>query len=162
MVSMAQVCVVLVANDADQSMNSFLLARLHMDSLENRPRPSDLRRALKTLPPALVESYEEKWKEVREAKDDWKHLAKQTLLWLHKARQPLTLEELQIALAIDEDNCDIEDEDLYSADEILSSCMNLVVIDEETNVLSLLRPFAQPSAILMELIVEQIRRRLSG
>jgi hypothetical protein len=66
-------------------------------------------------------------------------LAKRVLSWITYAVRPLSVKELQHALAVMPDTTELDPDDITD-DEILTSiCAGLVVIDEERNVIGLVR-----------------------
>ncbi|KAF8873650.1 hypothetical protein BD779DRAFT_1424193, partial [Infundibulicybe gibba] len=66
----------------------FLLAQLHMNSLETKHRVADLRRALGTLPNTLDATYDEAMSRINE---DYKELAYQIISWLIHAARPIVI-----------------------------------------------------------------------
>jgi hypothetical protein len=60
-------------------------------------------------------------------------------MWLTYAAQRLNIKELQHALAIEEDMEDMDEDALIDPDILTSVCAGLVVIDEESQVVRLVR-----------------------
>jgi hypothetical protein len=68
---------------------------------------------------------------------DQKHLAKQVLSWITCAKRPLTMMELQHALAVEVGESTLDRDNLPQAEDMVSVCAGLVVIDEETGIIRL-------------------------
>jgi hypothetical protein len=64
-------------------------------------------------------------------------LAKRALLWIVYAFRPLQIQEIQHALAVREEDTDVDDEALTPANYITSVCAGLVTIDEQSNIIRL-------------------------
>ncbi|KAF8874892.1 hypothetical protein BD779DRAFT_1450513 [Infundibulicybe gibba] len=90
---------IVVLNSMTYQSYRFLLARLHMNSLETRVgRVTDLRLALANLPRHLETTYDETLGRIN---DEDKSLAYQIFSWLIHAARPMTMHDLQYALAVD-------------------------------------------------------------
>ena len=117
----------------------FLLARLHMDSLVGKLNARQVRAALENLPEGMDGTYDEAMERVERQDDSRKELAKRVLSWITYAVRPLSVKELQHALAVMPNTTYLDPDDITD-DEILTSiCAGLVVIDEERNVIGLVR-----------------------
>ncbi|KAF4416310.1 hypothetical protein FACUT_12671 [Fusarium acutatum] len=64
-------------------------------------------------------------------------LAKSVLTWISIARRPLTTSELRHALAIELDETELDECNLPVLEDMLSYCEGLVVVDEKSNIISL-------------------------
>ncbi|KAF8868313.1 hypothetical protein BD779DRAFT_1461389, partial [Infundibulicybe gibba] len=88
----------------------FLLAQLHMNSLEAKvSRLADLRLALAKLPEHLETTYDETLGRIN---DGDKPLAYQIFSWLIHAARPMTIRDLQYALAVEDGTTAINARDL--------------------------------------------------
>lgn len=58
-------------------------------------------------------------------------------------RRPLSLLELRHALAIETDEPDMDEDNLPDADDILSACAGLVVVDEQSTIIRLVHHATQ-------------------
>ena len=117
----------------------FLLARLHMDSLGGKLNAREVRAALENLPEGMDDTYDEAMKRVERQEDSHKQLAKRVLSWITYVIRPLSVQELQHALAVMHDTTHIDPDDIID-DEILTSvCAGLVVVDQERDVIRLVR-----------------------
>lgn len=78
----------------------FLLAQLHMDLIVTKATQNEIRKALENLPKGLDESYRDALKRIESQNQDDCQRAKRTLYWISHALRPLTVAELQSALAV--------------------------------------------------------------
>jgi|ERR1700722_13884644 len=117
----------------------FLLARLHMDSLVGKLNPAEVRNALENLPEGMDDTYDEAMERIERQEDNRKRLAKRVLSWITYVVRPLSVEELQHALAIMPNTTKIDPEAIIDEEILTSVCAGLVVIDAERNVLGLVR-----------------------
>ena len=66
-------------------------------------------------------------------------LAINTLLWVVYATRSLTLEELRSAIAINLETYDLEPRRMAPVETLINACCGLLVIEEETGVVRLVR-----------------------
>ena len=110
-----------------------------MDSLVEKLNPRQVRAALDNLPEGMDGTYDEAMERVERQDESRKQLAKRVLSWITYAVRPLSVKELQHALAVIPDTTELDPDDITD-DEILASiCAGLVVIDEERNIIGLVR-----------------------
>lgn len=124
----------------------FLLAQLHMDSLKDKTSPKAIKKALKDLPTgpqALDLAYREAISRIQDQMDGLRSLAIQALGWLTCARRHLSVTELLHALAIEIGESKFDEENLYDADEVLSVCAGLVIVDNESDIIRLVHYTAE-------------------
>jgi ankyrin repeat protein len=121
----------------------FLLAQLHMDLIVSKATQNEIRKALENLPKGLDESYRDALKRIESQNHDDCQRAKRTLYWISHALRPLTVVELQSALAVMPRGTRLDTGDLVHQDIFLSICAGLVVIDPESNVFRLVHFSAQ-------------------
>ncbi|KAJ7889313.1 hypothetical protein B0H14DRAFT_2156280, partial [Mycena olivaceomarginata] len=72
-----------------------------------------------------------------------KNLAYTALTWVVNAKRPLSILELQTALAIEPDSKALNEDNMVSMDIILSVCAGLVIIDKKVSVVRLVHYTAQ-------------------
>ncbi|KAF8873311.1 hypothetical protein BD779DRAFT_1451983 [Infundibulicybe gibba] len=118
----------IVAGIMNKADGMFLLARLHMNSLETKLRITDLRRALDELPNTLDATYDEAMSRIS---NDNEALAHRVISWLIHAAQPMTIRDLQYALAVEDGMTAIDDDDLHDEAALTSVCVGLVVLRED-------------------------------
>lgn len=122
---------------------SFLLARLHLDSLKYKTNLGGLREAVRHFPQGLDALYEETWARVNSQNPDWRTLAYRTLGWLTSTFRQLRVEELCHALAIRSGDTVLDVERLPAMDVLCESCHGLVTVDEQSRIVRLIHRTAQ-------------------
>lgn len=91
----------IASNLIENAGKMFLLVQLHMDSLEIQTTLKGVRKALKTLPQELSETYHEALQRIRGQNKTDRELAERILSWISYALKPMTWKELQCALAVE-------------------------------------------------------------
>lgn len=127
-------------------LNRFLLAQLHFDSLTDRTSPKAIKVALENLPRgsyALDIAYDEAMKRINNQKTGFRNLAELVLSWITYAKRPLTMAELQCALAVEPNETKLDKDNLSDIEEIVSVCEGLVTVDEESNIIRLVHYTSQ-------------------
>ncbi|KAJ4177991.1 hypothetical protein NW767_014970 [Fusarium falciforme] len=133
----------------------FLLARIYLDSLEDKLTVSAIKRALKELPeqhrgssegqsPAdqkaselLHLAYEQAMRRIDGQKPGFRDLARKVLAWITCTKRPLSASELQHALAIKEDTFALDEDNLPQIEDMVSVCAGLVAVDDESGIIRL-------------------------
>jgi ankyrin repeat protein len=69
--------------------------------------------------------------------EDQKRLAKQVLSWITCAKRPLTISELQHALAVEIGESELDEENLSQIEDMVSVCAGLVTVDDESGIIRL-------------------------
>ncbi|KFZ23699.1 hypothetical protein V502_01827 [Pseudogymnoascus sp. VKM F-4520 (FW-2644)] len=124
----------------------FLLAHLHLDSLIGKRSPKAVRTALKSLPSgsnAYDDAYKDAMLRIEGQLLDKKDLAWQVLSWITCAKRPLTVSELQHALAIELGDSNLDEENLPQIEDMVSVCAGLVTVDEESEIIRLVHNTTQ-------------------
>ncbi|RSL46785.1 hypothetical protein CEP53_010201, partial [Fusarium sp. AF-6] len=117
----------------------FLLAELHLNSLQGKFSPKDIRRALERLPTGST-AYDETYKAAMErlgSQENTEAFSKKILAWITCARRPSTTSELRHALAVEVGETDFDQENLPEVDDVVAMCAGLVVVDKESNIIRL-------------------------
>ncbi|KAG6986548.1 hypothetical protein G7Y79_00078g100020 [Physcia stellaris] len=122
-----------------KSDGMFLLAQLHLAALAAKHTRKALRLSLQNLPKELDTTYKEALQRIYDQNREDASLAEQVLMWVSYAASPLTITQLQHAVAsLDlETGVDIDDEDLPDEDILISVCAGLVAKDKESNIIRL-------------------------
>ncbi|KAJ7278151.1 hypothetical protein C8J57DRAFT_1465375 [Mycena rebaudengoi] len=107
----------------------FLLAKLHIDSLIIKNTVKAVREALKSLPTDLEHTYNETMDRIEAQGQDDRNIAKRVLIWIANAKRPLSVAELQEAIAIEPGTKTLDRDGLLDPDIFLSVCAGLVVIN---------------------------------
>ncbi|KAJ6556323.1 hypothetical protein B0H19DRAFT_863901, partial [Mycena capillaripes] len=105
----------------------FLLAKLHIDLLAAKLTVRAVREGLKHLPKDLNRTYDEAMERIDNQKEDEKELAHLVLMWVANSKRPLSVGELQEALAIEPGSTSLDVENIPDIDTILSVCAGLVI-----------------------------------
>ncbi|GAM38758.1 hypothetical protein TCE0_033f09754 [Talaromyces pinophilus] len=119
----------------------FLLAKLHLDSLEDKINLTQVEHALEKLPSgsdAYDQAYEEAMERVQGQKRGFRDLAIQALLWITCTKRPLAKLELQHALATTENASSIDRGNITEVELIVSVCAGLITVDEESGIIRLI------------------------
>ncbi|KAF7939835.1 hypothetical protein EAE99_001640 [Botrytis elliptica] len=131
----------IVGKIAEKAHGMFLLAHMHMEAIASELKISRVRKALTVLPEIIYKTYDDAMKRIMEGQEtNRKILAMNILMWLSCAKKPLTVRELQHAVAIMElgpDESELDEDDFYDQDLLLTVCAGLVVIDPESGVIRL-------------------------
>ncbi|KAJ7445419.1 ankyrin repeat-containing domain protein [Mycena latifolia] len=115
----------------------FLLAKLHMDSLATKNTVKAVREALNHLPKDLEHTYNEAMQRVDQQNEDDRQLAHLALTWVAYAKHPLSVGELQEALAIEPQATALDPDNLLDIDIVLSACTGLIIVDEAASIVRL-------------------------
>ena len=122
-------------------LQRFLLARFHMDMLADAITVREVRITLRNLPKDTGSMYDETMKRVEGQTENCKTLAKHVLSWIIYAYRPLTLNELQHAIAVSSDSMmtKLEPDALVDEKILTSVCAGLIVVDAERRIVRLVR-----------------------
>ena len=77
-------------------------------------------------------------KRIDDQKSGFRVLAKRVLSWITYAKRPLTTSELRHALAVNIGDQELDEDNLRDIDDIVSVCLGLVTVDEETEIIRLI------------------------
>ncbi|KAJ4167534.1 hypothetical protein NW754_011351 [Fusarium falciforme] len=118
----------------------FLLAHLHLESLMYKRTPKALRAALEGLPrgsTAYDDTYKQTMKRIQKQFPDQAELAVDVLQWIVCSKSPLTVSELQHALAVEVGEEDLDFDNLPDADYMVTACGGLIAVDQESGIIRL-------------------------
>ncbi|THY72511.1 hypothetical protein D6C94_06659 [Aureobasidium pullulans] len=116
----------------DASDGVFLLARLHMNSMQDHLTANEVKETLTGLRKD-VGSYSSAYKAIMERISGQKRrsgLAMRILAWVVHSKRPLSFGELNHALATRPGKRSIDGDDTYAKDVILSVCAGLITLDD--------------------------------
>jgi ankyrin repeat protein len=108
-----------------------------MDSLAKKLNRKEVRKAIKSLPAELDNIYDETMERIRSQNEGEANLAIKILYWISYAFRPLTVTEIQHALAVEPGDAKFDKELLLDDDILVSVCAGLVIIDRESNIIRL-------------------------
>lgn len=124
----------------------FQLVELHLQSLVGKTSPKALRNALHGLTVAedpYGSAYSEAMERIEGQVAGHKQLAMRVLSWIVYARRPLTILELQQALAVEVGACDLDRDNLDDIQLMVSTCAGLVTVDSPSCIIRLVHRTAQ-------------------
>ncbi|MCJ1381040.1 hypothetical protein MMC17_004149 [Xylographa soralifera] len=127
----------------DRANGMFLLAKFYMDDLKAKQNVQQVEDAIQNQPRELDENYKKIMERIEVQRPDDSTLAKQVLLWIVCARRPLSLLELQHALAVDLMDSDFNPKKIVDKDTILSTTAGLVIVDRDEGAVRLAHLTAQ-------------------
>lgn len=108
-----------------------------MDSLQSKGTPRAVRKTLETLPKDINSTYDEAMRRIGDQGDDDKQVAEQILQWISFAVRPLSLDELQEALAVEADTEKLDPDNVLDLELLTSVCCGLVIVDEKSRTIRL-------------------------
>ncbi|KAF8448612.1 hypothetical protein BDZ91DRAFT_786976 [Kalaharituber pfeilii] len=109
----------------------FLLAKLHIDTLATKTSVKDIRDALKILPSGIDATYDAAMQRITAQSDEDRKLAVKILSWITCTKRPITITELQHALATEIGSSKFDPEALTEMTILLSICAGLVVVNQQ-------------------------------
>ncbi|KAI9764109.1 MAG: hypothetical protein M1840_008669 [Geoglossum simile] len=115
----------------------FLLAQLQMDSLAKKDNLKAIRKALPNMPSELDGVYGEAMQRIRGQNHKKARRAEQVLSWISFALRPVTVTEIQHALAVEKGDVTFGEDAMPDEDVLVSVCAGLVIIDRESNIIRL-------------------------
>ncbi|KAI5798311.1 ankyrin repeat-containing domain protein [Pyronema domesticum] len=101
------------------------------------------REALKEMPRALYDAFGVTIERIQNQKPEVAQQAMDILKWVFLAKEPLTVEELQHALAVEPQDKDLDWENFIHEELLLECCLGLVIIDESTRTIRLVHKSLQ-------------------
>lgn len=117
-----------------------------IDSLSYKTTPKAVRKALVAASNednTYAYFYDEALERIRVQPPARVQLANQVLSWIVFAKRPLEMNELQHALAVEDDEPEIEEDNIPSSEIIISSCAGLVTLDEQGGIVRLVHQTTQ-------------------
>jgi len=113
-----------------------------MDLLANLRTKRSVRKALGMLPEGIGNTYSEAWSRICAQNPEQAEIGKKVLSWVVCALRPLRVREVQHAVAVEEGDSESDPEGLLDIGTLTSFCAGLVILDEQSNLLSLVHPTA--------------------
>jgi hypothetical protein len=110
-----------------------------LDTLETKNSPKAVRDALDVLPSEVDDTYREAVDRIAQQNSDDQALAKRVLTWIIYAERPLTFKELHHAVSTLPEATDINSESLVQEQLVTSVCAGLVIVDEHSSTVRLVR-----------------------
>lgn len=110
-----------------------------MDSLVSKTNRRAVRRALANLPKEVDKTYDAAMERIEAQIDDDRELATRVLSWLAYSLRPLSVRELQYAVAVKPEMTEMDLDSIEDEELLTSVCAGLVVIDEQSTIIHLVR-----------------------
>jgi hypothetical protein len=117
---------------------SFLLAQLHINSLEGKHTPAAVESALKNMSSEVLRTYDVAMERIRQQNEGDKELAERVLSWITFTLRPLTVVELQHALAVVPGMKKMDPSCIAFEESLTSVCVGLVIIEKESQIIRLI------------------------
>ncbi|KAJ7483613.1 ankyrin repeat domain-containing protein [Mycena latifolia] len=133
-----ELCNEIQATIGENAKGMFLLAKLHIESLVTKNTIKAVREALQHLPKDLQHTYDEAMERINHQTEEDRQLGLLALTWVANAKRPLSVAELQEALAIEPDSTFLDVDNLLDMDIILSACAGLMIVDDTVSVVRLI------------------------
>ncbi|KAH0528099.1 hypothetical protein TsFJ059_003003 [Trichoderma semiorbis] len=118
----------------------FLLAMFHIKEIMEQPTIGDIEDVLQKLGSGmegLNELYKQAIKRINDHPEVTKRLAKRILIWITRAQRPLSIVEIQHALAVRENMLKFDLKYMPDMEFLTSVCAGLVTIDESSEIIRL-------------------------
>jgi ankyrin repeat protein/nucleoside phosphorylase len=126
----------------------FLLAQIYLGFLDDKLTTNDIRQSLKSFQKQnrgssenkseiLSRAYDQVMERINQQRPGLKQLAAKVLSWITCAKRPLSIPELQYAVAIKQGQFQLDDGDLPHIEDIVSVCLGLITIDDESSIIRL-------------------------
>ncbi|TFK23447.1 hypothetical protein FA15DRAFT_745227, partial [Coprinopsis marcescibilis] len=123
----------------EKSQGMFLVAALHIESLQRTTTLKNLRKSLELLPSGVEDSYRSTWQRILSQSEEEAEQAKLAISWLTYAKRTLTITELVNALAVSQEDEAFDEDDILDPDLLLSVCCGLITVEEQSSHVRLVR-----------------------
>ena len=118
-----------------------MVAALQIESLKDCTTVSQLRKAADSLSSNMDDIYSASWERIKAQSKPQALLAESAIIWIIHAYRPLTITELQHALAVPSDGETFDTEDVADEDTIVSVSCGLITIEKESRIVRLVRAY---------------------
>ncbi|KAH6909906.1 hypothetical protein BKA70DRAFT_1221560 [Coprinopsis sp. MPI-PUGE-AT-0042] len=115
----------------------FLHASLQLDALCECATAYEVRRTLQAFPSKIEDVYRQTWQRILEQKSIHVLLAKAVLVWVLNAARPMTIDELECAVAMAPNTFTFQPDRLAPGTTLEAFCHGLVTIEEESKLVRL-------------------------
>ncbi|TFK21921.1 ankyrin [Coprinopsis marcescibilis] len=116
-----------------KSSGMFLLASLHLNMLKGCTNERQVRKALEGLPRGTEGMYDATMERIKALPEHEADLAKRVLIWVTYAQEPLTVEELVLAVSVCPETFQFDDKmEPTGIESILSLCCGLLQCEAST------------------------------
>jgi hypothetical protein len=101
----------------------------------------EILQSVMNLPKGVEETYDQALDRIRDQNDGDKELAKRILSWISLASRPLFIQELQCGLSVIRGMRELQAKNIIFESKLTSVCAGLVVIDEDSPIVRLVRAY---------------------
>ncbi|KAI9671036.1 MAG: hypothetical protein M1831_005121 [Alyxoria varia] len=110
----------------------FLMVRLYLDSIITKGNRRQIKATLNSLPDGLSAAYNDAMDRIKAQDQDRSSIAFKIIHWIFFAFRPLTASEINHALAVEEDDSDLDPDGIPEDNHLISSCVGMVVVNEQS------------------------------
>lgn len=121
------------------SGSRFLHASLQLDAICGCATVHDVRQTLEAFPSKIEAVYHQTWHRILEQKPSNVLLAKAVVVWVLNASRPMSIDELERAVATSFETYKFEPDRLAPGTTLISLCHGLVTLEEESRLVRLVR-----------------------
>jgi ankyrin repeat domain-containing protein 50 len=125
-------------------VDRFLHAALQLEALCECLTLGEIKRTLKTFPSSIQDVHRQTWARIVNRNPTRVSLAKSILLWVLYAMRPMTINELQRAVATSPETYKFEPDEVVPGMSLVALCRGLVSFEEESSVVRLVRKSFPP------------------
>lgn len=108
-----------------------------MDSISTKITLRKVKSALHSLPEGLEKTYDEVWLRIKAQNPDDAELATKVIYWVFHAFRPLTIAEMQHALAVEPGDNTLDDDNIPNEEVLVSVCAGIVLVQQESDTIGL-------------------------
>ena len=116
---------------------------MHLDSLTTKTDLRKFKIGLQSLPEGLDDTYDEVMSRILAQHPDYVALARKVIYWVFYAVRPLTLKEVQHALAVEPNDTSLDEDSIVDEDLLVSVCTGIITVQHESGVVGLVHYTAQ-------------------
>ena len=109
-------------------VEKLLLARLLLDSLATKTDLRKFKSGLDSLSEGLDETYDEVLSTILVQHPDYVALARKVLYWVFYAVRPITVKEIQHALAVEPHDTSVGEDSVVDEELLVSVCTGIITI----------------------------------
>jgi ankyrin repeat protein len=131
------------------NFHRFLLAQIYFSSLDDKPTAKAIKNALARFQKqnqgssedeklkVLSCAYDQAMARINGQKPGFRQFANKILAWITCAKRPLTVSELQHALAVEVGELKLDNDNIPQIEDAVSMCAGLVTVDEDSGIIRL-------------------------
>ena len=110
--------------------------------------------AVESLPSRLHDLYERTWERIEAQAEDKVSLAMRAIIWLTHAYEPLSVRQLQHAVVVSDEGEGLDEDDIVAEEMIVSVCCGLIVVDQESRIVRLVREWILCIAVSIDGLID--------